>query len=135
MEEKPKPSVQSPTDALVRVATAAVCSSDLHFYQGNIPGMTPGFIVGHKMIGVVEAVGRAVRQIKPGDRVVVSDFAVCGTCWYCRRLFTSRTSRMLFRYGDALGNLPHGLAIESEPRRGWFAPARCCIFEDHQPHP
>ena len=100
VEEKPKPSLVEPTDALVQVTTAAICGSDLHFYHGKVPGMTPGFIVGHEMIGIVEAVGREVRQIKPGDRVVVSDFAVCGTCWYCRRRrFTSCTSRLLFGYG------------------------------------
>jgi 2-desacetyl-2-hydroxyethyl bacteriochlorophyllide A dehydrogenase len=111
VEDRPKPGIEEATDAVVKVTTAAICGSDLHFYHGRIPGMTRGGIVGHEMIGIVEAAGKDVRYVKPGDRVVVSDFAVCGTCWYCRRRsFVNCTSARAFGYGEAFGNLPGGQA-------------------------
>lgn len=84
VEDKPKPSIQAPTDALVKITTAAICGSDLHIYHDRMPGFTPGIVLGHEMMGIVEDAGKEVRQIKAGDRVVISDLAACGTCWYCR---------------------------------------------------
>src|SRR5688500_12628462 len=83
--EYPDPEIQAPTDAIVRVTTAAICGSDLHLLHGRIPGMRPGSPIGHEFVGVVEQVGPEVKQFKPGDRVVGSFLIVCGTCWFCQR--------------------------------------------------
>ena len=92
VEDRPPPSIQDATDAVVRITKTAICGSDLHFYHGRIP-MAPGFVVGHEMLGIVEDVGTDVRALKAGDRVVVSDIAACGSCWFCRRrYFVNRKS-------------------------------------------
>jgi threonine dehydrogenase-like Zn-dependent dehydrogenase len=80
----PEPNVEDPPDAVVRVTTAAICGSDLHFYNGKAP-LEPGDTIGHEGVGVVESVGPEVRRFKPGDRVVVAFNIVCGDCWFCRR--------------------------------------------------
>ncbi|MEP6759645.1 MAG: alcohol dehydrogenase catalytic domain-containing protein [Actinomycetota bacterium] len=81
--ELPKPELQEPGDAIVRVRRAAICGSDLHFFHGKAP-MDPGTIMGHEAVGVVEHVGAAVAAIGPGDRVVTSFHIACGSCWFCR---------------------------------------------------
>ncbi len=78
----PDPRIEDPADAVVRVTTAAICGSDLHFYNGKAP-LSPGDTIGHEGVGVVEEVGPAVRRWKPGDRVVMSFDVVCGDCWFC----------------------------------------------------
>jgi threonine dehydrogenase-like Zn-dependent dehydrogenase len=84
----PEPAIEDPGDAVVRVTTAAICGSDLHFYTGKAP-LSPGDTIGHEGVGVVEAVGSGVRRFEPGDRVVLAFDIVCGDCWYCRRGQTS----------------------------------------------
>ncbi|MDG4808767.1 glutathione-dependent formaldehyde dehydrogenase [Micromonospora sp. WMMD1120] len=78
------PGIEEPTDAVVRLTTAAICGTDLHFVRGTVPGMKEGKILGHEGVGVVEAVGRDVRNLRPGDRVVVSAVLGCGSCGFCR---------------------------------------------------
>jgi threonine dehydrogenase-like Zn-dependent dehydrogenase len=78
------PGIQEPTDAIVRISSSAICGTDLHFVRGTAPGMEPGTILGHEAVGVVEEVGKAVRNIRPGDRVVVASTIGCGYCSYCR---------------------------------------------------
>jgi alcohol dehydrogenase len=80
----PDPTIVEPDDAIVRVTTAAICGSDLHFYSGKAP-LSPGDTIGHEGVGVVEAVGPEVARFKPGDRVVLAFDVVCGDCWFCRR--------------------------------------------------
>ncbi len=110
VEDRPKPTIQDPTDAIVKITKSAICGSDLHFYHGRIP-VEPGFVVGHEMLGTVEDVGKGVRGIKPGDRVVVSDIVGCGECWYCRRrYFTNCVKKKIFGMGVKLGNLWGGQA-------------------------
>jgi len=84
----PDPRVEDPHDAVVRVTTAAICGSDLHFYNAKAP-MSPGDGIGHEGVGVVEEVGQDVERFKPGDRVVLAFDIVCGHCWFCRRGQTS----------------------------------------------
>ena len=79
----PKPGIEQPGDALVRVTKAAICGSDLHVVHGRIPGMSPGSVLGHEFVGVVEAVDGGVRRFVEGDRVVGSFTIPCGKCWYC----------------------------------------------------
>ena len=82
--EKPKPKLQAPTDAIVRVTMSSICSSDLHIKHGSVPRAVPGITVGHEMVGVVEEIGKKVTKVKPGDRVTVNVETFCGECYYCR---------------------------------------------------
>lgn len=81
----PKPQITAPTDAIVRITRTTICGTDLHILKGDVPTCTPGRILGHEGVGVVDAVGNAVTAFKPGDRVIVSCVSACGKCDYCRR--------------------------------------------------
>ena len=80
----PEPKILNPHDAVVKVTTAAICGSDLHIYDGYIPGMERGDILGHEFVGEVVEVGREVTNLKRGDRVVVPFPIACGQCYYCQ---------------------------------------------------
>jgi threonine dehydrogenase-like Zn-dependent dehydrogenase len=80
----PEPKIEQPTDAVVRITTAGICGTDLHFIRGTVPGMKPGKVLGHEGVGVVEEVGESVRNFRPGDRVLLSAVLGCGSCAYCR---------------------------------------------------
>ena len=82
--DKPKPKLQAPTDAIVRVTMSSICSSDLHIKHGSVPRAVPGITVGHEMVGVVEEIGKKVTKVKPGDRVTVNVETFCGEGFYCR---------------------------------------------------
>jgi alcohol dehydrogenase len=89
VEDVPKPELEAPTDALIRVTHTAVCGSDLWFYRGR-SDREEGSRVGHEPMGVVEAVGDAVRSVEPGDRVIAPFLISCGRCEFCRKgLYTS----------------------------------------------
>lgn len=90
LETVPDPKVEQPTDAVVRLTASAICGTDLHMVRGTLPGMIPGTILGHEGVGVVEAVGSAVRDLKVGDRIVVPSTICCGSCSYCRAGYTSQ---------------------------------------------
>ncbi|MBX5466355.1 MAG: zinc-dependent alcohol dehydrogenase family protein [Firmicutes bacterium] len=81
----PKPAVEKPTDAVVRILRTTICGTDLHILKGDVPEVTPGRILGHEGIGVVEAVGSAVTRFKVGDRVLISCITACGKCEACKR--------------------------------------------------
>ena len=85
LEERPKPVLQSPGDAVVKILKTTICGTDLHILKGDVPSCTPGRILGHEGVGVVDSVGAAVTSFKPGDRVIVSCISACGICEYCRR--------------------------------------------------
>ena len=84
LTDKPKPSLQDPRDAIVRVTVSSICTSDLHIKHGSVPRAVPGITVGHEMVGVVEQVGAEVHTLKPGDRVTVNVETFCGSCFFCR---------------------------------------------------
>ncbi|MFF0539844.1 zinc-dependent alcohol dehydrogenase [Streptomyces coelicoflavus] len=84
LEDVPEPEIKDPYDAIVRITTSAICGTDLHFVRGTMPGMQEGRILGHEAVGVVEEVGSGVRNLRPGDRVVVPSTVACGVCSYCR---------------------------------------------------
>ena len=87
--EKPKPQLQDAQDAIVRVSLASICTSDLHIKHGSVPRAVPGITVGHEMVGVVEEVGAAVTNVKPGDRVTVNVETFCGECFFCQHGFVN----------------------------------------------
>ena len=87
--EKPKPQLQDVQDAIVRVTLASICTSDLHIKHGSVPRAVPGITVGHEMVGVVEEVGAAVTNVKPGDRVTVNVETFCGKCFFCQHGFVN----------------------------------------------
>lgn len=83
VEDVPDPRIEEPTDAVVRVTSSAICGSDLHLYEVLGAYMTPGDILGHEPMGIVEEVGAGVTHIRPGDRVVVPFNIACGACHMC----------------------------------------------------
>ena len=84
VERVPDPRILSDSDAIVRITKTAICGSDLHLYNGFVPGMERGDILGHEFMGEVVEVGRAVRKLRPGDRVVVPFPIACGACTACK---------------------------------------------------
>ena len=83
VEEVPDPVIQEPTDAVIRITSTGLCGSDLHLYEVLTPFMTPGDILGHEPMGIVQEVGSEVDGLRPGDRVVVPFQIACGHCWMC----------------------------------------------------
>ncbi|HEY9622549.1 MAG TPA: alcohol dehydrogenase catalytic domain-containing protein, partial [Crinalium sp.] len=82
-ETVPDPKILNPRDAILKITATSICGSDLHIYDGYIPSMLPGDIIGHEFMGEVVDVGREVKTLKVGDRVVVSSIIGCGQCHYC----------------------------------------------------
>jgi threonine dehydrogenase-like Zn-dependent dehydrogenase len=85
VKEVPDPKILNPRDAIVKITLTAICGSDLHLYDGYIPSMRHGDILGHEFMGEVIEVGGAVRNLKAGDRVVVPFTISCGSCFSCER--------------------------------------------------
>lgn len=88
VEQVDDPRIEAETDVVVRISTAGICGSDLHMYEGRTVAK-PGVVLGHENMGVVEEVGRAVRQLAKGDRVVLPFNVSCGTCFNCARGYTN----------------------------------------------
>lgn len=89
LEEKEKPVLLAPSDAIVRVTLASICTSDLHIKHGSVPRAVPGITVGHEMVGIVQETGADVTKVKPGDRVTVNVETFCGHCFFCRQGFVN----------------------------------------------
>ena len=87
--DKSKPQIIDPRDAIVRVTLGSICTSDLHIKHGSVPRAVPGITVDHEMVGVVEAVGKAVTTVSPGDRVTVNVETFCGECFFCQNGFVN----------------------------------------------
>jgi alcohol dehydrogenase len=84
-EEKPDPTIQEPTDAVVRIDSTTICGTDLHILKGDVPEVQPGTILGHEAVGTVVETGPAVTTLEAGDRVLVSCITSCGRCAFCRQ--------------------------------------------------
>ncbi|KAJ5044302.1 hypothetical protein NUH16_001103 [Penicillium rubens] len=91
--EMPKPRVIDPGDVIVKVTGSTICGSDLHLYHGVIPQLEKGDVLGHECCGVVDSVGPEAKNIKVGERVVVSFPIACGDCKNCRREYYSQCDR------------------------------------------
>ena len=120
IETVPDPTLEAPTDVIVRVTSSGICGSDLHLYEVLGPFMTEGDILGHEPMGVVEEVGPDVTEVKRGDRVVVPFNIACGTCFMCAEGLQSQcettqvreqgTGAALFGYTKLYGAVPGGQA-------------------------
>jgi alcohol dehydrogenase len=84
-EDKPRPTIQEPGDAIVRITTSTICGTDLHILKGDLPAVTDGRILGHEGIGVVEEVGAGVSEFHVGDKVIISCVTACLKCDFCKR--------------------------------------------------
>ena len=84
VENVPDPTILNDRDAIVRITSTAICGSDLHLYDGYIPTMKKGDILGHEFMGEVVETGRGVQNLAVGDRVVVPFPIACGNCWHCK---------------------------------------------------
>jgi len=120
VDEVPDPTIQEPTDAIVRVTTTAICGSDLHLYEVLGPFIEEGSILGHESMGIVEEVGSGVTELAPGDRVVIPFQVACGSCFMCDQGLQTQceTTQVreegmgatLFGYTKLYGNQPGGQA-------------------------
>ena len=84
-EEKPKPVIKEPTDAVVRILKTTICGTDLHILKGDVPTVTEGRIIGHEGVGIIDEIGSAVSIFKIGDHVLISCITSCGKCEYCKK--------------------------------------------------
>jgi alcohol dehydrogenase len=85
VEDRPKPAITAPTDAIVKISRTTICGTDLHILKGDVPSCKPGRILGHEGVGVVEEIGAGVTQFKPGSHVLISCISSCGKCEACRK--------------------------------------------------
>jgi alcohol dehydrogenase len=85
LEERPRPAIIEPTDAIVRITTTTICGTDLHILNGDVPTITPGRILGHEGVGIIEEAGANVLGFHKGDKVLISLITSCGRCSFCKR--------------------------------------------------
>jgi alcohol dehydrogenase len=107
-EEKPKPTLVEPSDAIIKISKTTICGTDLHILKGDVPEVIDGRILGHEGVGIVEEVGSAVTEFKKGDRVLISCITSCGKCDYCKRGMYSHCEKG----GWILGHLIDGTQAE-----------------------
>ena len=108
VEDRPKPEITAPTDAVVKIVKTTICGTDLHILKGDVPTCQPGRILGHEGVGIVDKVGPAVSAFKPGDHVLISCVSACGKCAYCRKQMYSHCTTG----GWILGNTIDGTQAE-----------------------
>ena len=107
-EEKPKPRLKKPTDAIVKILKTTICGTDLHIMKGDVPTVTDGRIIGHEGVGIIEETGSAVSNFKKGDHVIISCITSCGKCDYCKKGMYSHC----IDGGWILGNMIDGTQAE-----------------------
>jgi len=107
-QSMPRPVIREPGDAVVRITTSTICGTDLHIMKGDVPTVTPGRILGHEGIGIIEAVGAQVSSFSVGDKVLISCISACGTCDACRKAMYSHCRSG----GWILGNTIDGTQAE-----------------------
>jgi len=107
-EEKPKPAISQPTDAIVKIYKTTICGTDLHIMKGDVPTVTDGRILGHEGVGVIEETGSSVTNFKKGDHVLISCITSCGKCEYCKKGMYSHCNNG----GWILGNTIDGTQAE-----------------------
>jgi threonine dehydrogenase-like Zn-dependent dehydrogenase len=130
----PDPKIEEPTDAIVKITSTAICGSDLHLYEVLGAFIDEGDVLGHEPMGVVEEVGSEVRNVTPGDRVVIPFNISCGHCWMCERKLYSQceTTQVreqdkgasLFGYTKLYGQVPGGQAEYLRVPQAHFGPIK-----------
>ena len=134
VENVPDPTIQEPTDAIIKVTSTAICGSDLHLYEVLGMYLDPGDILGHEPMGIVEEVGSEVTHIKPGDRVVIPFNISCGHCYMCdRKLYAQCETTQVREYGKGAsllgytklyGQVPGGQAEYLRVPQAHFGPIK-----------
>jgi threonine dehydrogenase-like Zn-dependent dehydrogenase len=134
VEDVPDPSIEEPTDAIVRITSTGLCGSDLHLYKVLGAYLEPGDVLGHEPMGIVEEVGSEVDSLAKGDRVVIPFNISCGHCWMCEReLFAqcettqnrdTDTGASLFGYTKLYGQVPGGQAEYLRVPQAQFGPIK-----------
>ena len=134
VDNVPDPTIEQPTDAIVRITSTAICGSDLHLYEVLGPFIDPGDVLGHEPMGIVEEVGSAVTQIAPGERVVIPFNISCGHCWMCDRTLYSQcettqvrehgTGAAFLGYTKLYGQVPGGQAEFLRVPQAQFGPIK-----------
>ncbi len=134
VDSVPDPKIEEPTDAIVKITSTAICGSDLHLYEVLGAFIDEGDILGHEPMGVVEEVGSEVRNVTPGDRVVIPFNISCGHCWMCdQQLFSQcETTQVrdqgkgaaLFGYTKLYGQVPGGQAEYLRVPQAQFGPIK-----------
>ncbi len=134
VETVPDPLIHQPTDAIVRITSTGLCGSDLHLYSTLGMYLSPGDILGHEPMGIVEEIGSDVTHIAPGDRVVVPFNISCGSCWTCERQLYAQceTTQVrqkgkgasLFGYTELYGSVPGGQAEYLRVPQAHFGPIK-----------
>ena len=134
------PTIEKNDDIIVKITSTAICGSDLHLYQGNMP-LPPGYVIGHEPMGIVEEVGSEVTKVIKGDRVVIPFNIACGHCAFCEQDLTSQCDNSnphydsggYFGYSEKYGNYPGGQAEYLRVPFGNFTPfviPESCELED-----
>jgi threonine dehydrogenase-like Zn-dependent dehydrogenase len=134
VEDVPDPVIHQPTDAIVRITSSGLCGSDLHLYEVMTPYMTPGDVLGHEPMGIVEEVGSEVDHLRPGDRVVIPFNISCGHCFMCVEGLHSQcettqvrefgTGAALFGYSKMYGQVPGAQAEYLRVPEAQFGPIK-----------
>ena len=102
VEDRPKPALAMPGDAIVRITRTTICGTDLHILKGDVPTCKPGTILGHEGVGVIDSVGATVTSFKPGDHVLISCISACGRCEPCRKGMYSHCTTGGWILGNAI---------------------------------
>jgi S-(hydroxymethyl)glutathione dehydrogenase/alcohol dehydrogenase len=140
VNEVEDPKIINRDDIIVRVTSTAICGSDLHLYQGNIP-LPSGYIIGHEPMGIVEEIGSEVTKVKKGDRVIIPYTVACGQCYYCQHKLESQCDQAnphydsggIFGYSEKFGNYAGGQAEYLRVPFGNFMPfviPKSCELDD-----
>jgi alcohol dehydrogenase len=108
LENKPKPTIQQPTDAIVRITATSICGTDLHIVKGDVPSVTDGRILGHEGVGIIDEAGKDVEKFHKGDKVLISLITSCGRCSFCKKGMYSHC----LNGGWLLGNTIDGTQAE-----------------------
>lgn len=108
LEDRPKPRIKAPTDAIIKLSKSTICGTDLHIIKGDAPTCKPGTILGHEGVGIVDEAGTAVTSFKRGDHVLLSCISSCATCEYCKKGMYSHCTTG----GWVLGNTIDGTQAE-----------------------
>ncbi|ALO97509.1 Glutathione-dependent aldehyde dehydrogenase [Streptomyces hygroscopicus subsp. limoneus] len=134
VEDVPDPRIEEPTDAVIRVTSTGLCGSDLHLYEVLTPFMSPGDVLGHEPMGIVQEVGSEVSGLRPGDRVVVPFQIACGHCFMCgtglptqcetTQVTGEGMGAAIFGYSRLYGSVPGGQAEYLRVPQAQFGPIK-----------